>query len=203
MLDDSGETIDALGPARLFEMLRLKTLLRRVLFRMRGDHTTEQLVSLGLRVGKDFLRLHGVILDPAHCWLITIGDGVTLAPRVHVLAHDASTKRALGYTRIGRVDIGDRVFIGAESVILPNVRIGDDVIIGANSTVTRDVPSGTVYAGTPARFVCRTDELLSKTREKMRTRPVFSEEYTLRRPMTDLQKEEMRTALASGVGFVV
>ncbi len=184
-------------------MLSARALLRRVLYRLRGDHTTEQLVSLGLRVGKDFLRLHGVILDPAHCWLITIGDSVTMAPRVHVLAHDASTNRALGYTRIGRVDIGNRVFIGAEAVVLPNVRIGDDVIIGANSTVTRDVPSGCVFAGSPARFVCTTEELFARNREAIRGRPVFSEEYTLRRPMTDAQKEEMRTALSSGIGFVV
>lgn len=59
-----------------------------------------------------------VIIDPGHCWLIELGDDVTLAPRVHSLAHDASTKRELGYTRIAKVKIGSNVFIGAGSIVL-------------------------------------------------------------------------------------
>ena len=47
------------------------------------------------------------IIDPGHCWLISVGDRVTLAPRVHILAHDASLKETLGYTKIGRVKIGN------------------------------------------------------------------------------------------------
>ena len=70
---------------------------------------------MGMKVGKDFNRLAGVILDPSHCWLIDIGDNVTIAPRVHVLCHDASTKGFLGYTKIGRVNIGSNVFIGADT----------------------------------------------------------------------------------------
>lgn len=119
----------------------LKKLFMYLLYRGRGDYTTDQLIKRGMKVGRNFGRLNGVILDPAHCWLISIGDDVTMAPRVHVLAHDASTKKYLNYTKIGRVNIGDRVFIGADTVILPNVTIGNDVIIGANSVVTKDIPS--------------------------------------------------------------
>ncbi|MFR3924042.1 MAG: hypothetical protein ACLTXI_01795 [Collinsella sp.] len=54
----------------------------------------------GLKVGSNFNMLGGCIIDHSHCWLIRIGDNVTFAPRVHVLAHDASTKRVLGYTRM-------------------------------------------------------------------------------------------------------
>lgn len=70
--------------------------------------------------------MHGTILDPSHCWLITIGDNVTMAPRVHILAHDASTCHHLGYARIGRIDIGNNVFIGADTVVLPGVYIGSN-----------------------------------------------------------------------------
>ena len=129
-------------------------LIKELLYRIRGEYTTEKLVSMGMSVGKNFGRLNGVILDPAHCWLITIGDNVTMAPRVHILCHDAGTKQFLGYTKIGRVTIGDNVFIGAESVVLPGVTIGSNVIIGANSTVTHDIPDGMVAAGTPARVIC-------------------------------------------------
>lgn len=51
-----------------------------------------------MKVGANFNRLHGVILDPAHCWLIEIGNNVTMTPRVHILCHDASIKQFLNYT---------------------------------------------------------------------------------------------------------
>ena len=99
--------------------------IKELLYRLRGEYTTEKLISMGMTVGTNFKRLHGVILDPAHCWLITIGDNVTMAPRVHILCHDASTKQFLNYTKIGNVTIGDNVFIGAKSVVLPGVTFAE------------------------------------------------------------------------------
>ena len=69
--------------------------LKEFIYRIRGEYTTEKLLKRGMKVGKDFKRLSGVILDPAHCWLIEIGDNVTIAPRAHILCHDASTKMFL------------------------------------------------------------------------------------------------------------
>ena len=77
--------------------------LKEFLYRLRGEYTTEKLISMGMKVGKNFGRLNGVILDPSHCWLIEIGDNVTMAPRVHVLCHDASTKPFLNYTNLNSV----------------------------------------------------------------------------------------------------
>ena len=106
--------------------MKLIKLAKRIVFRLRGEYITEDLIDMGLVVGKNFKRMHGVILDPSHVWHIHIGDNVTLAPRVHILAHDASLYNTLGYTRIGNVNIGNNVFIGAESVILPGVNIGNN-----------------------------------------------------------------------------
>ena len=78
-------------------------VLKEILYRIRGEYTTEKLISMGMKVGKNFGRLHGVILDPSHCWLIEIGDNVTMAPRVHVLCHDASTKVHWDIQRSGKV----------------------------------------------------------------------------------------------------
>lgn len=179
------------------------TKLNTFLSRLRGELTTEELIARGLVVGKNFKRLNQVIIDDSHTWLIEIGDDVTLAPRVHILAHDASTKTHLGYTKIGRVTIGNRVFIGAESVILPGVTVGDDVIIGANSTVTHDIPAGSVAVGSPARVICTTEEYLRKERQRMETGPVYGEEFTLRGNITELQKREQKEALANGkIGYV-
>ena len=154
-------------------------VIKEWIYRLRGEYTTEKLISMGMKVGKNFGRLNGVILDPSHCWLIEIGDDVTLAPRVHILCHDASTKTFMNYTKIGNVTIGNRVFIGAESVVLPGVTIGDDVVIGANSTVTHDIPTNSVAVGSPARVICTLEEYIQKEKERMKSAPVYDESYTL------------------------
>lgn len=178
------------------------SLIKELLYRLRGEYTTEKLISMGMTVGKNFGRLNGVILDPSHCWLITIGDNVTMAPRVHILCHDASTKTFLNYTKIGRVTIGDNVFIGAESVVLPGVTIGSNVIIGANSTVTHDVPDGVVVAGSPARVICTLEEYLDKERSRMESAPCYGEEYTLRQNVSMEKRMEQKAALDGKIGYI-
>lgn len=177
-------------------------ILKELLYRLRGEYTTEKLISMGMKVGKNFGRLNGVILDPSHCWLITIGDNVTMAPRVHILCHDASTKCFLGYTKIGRVTIGDNVFIGAESVVLPGVTIGNNVIVGANSTVTHDIPDGVVVAGSPARVICTLEEYLAKERARMESAPCYGEEYTLRQNVSMEKRMEQKAALDGKIGYI-
>ena len=177
-------------------------LLKEFVYRLRGEYTTEKLVSMGMTVGKNFKRLNGVILDPGHCWLIEIGDNVTIAPRVHILCHDASTKQHLGYTKIGRVTIGNNVFIGAESVVLPGATIGDNVIIGANSTVTHDIPENSVAVGSPARVICSLEEYLAKERSRMEHSPCYGEEYTLRQNVSMEKRMEQKAALNGKIGYI-
>lgn len=178
-------------------------IIKEILYRLRGDYSTEKLISMGMKVGKNFERMHGVILDNSHCWLIEIGDNVTLAPRVHILCHDASTKKFLNYTKIGRVSIGDDVFIGAESVVLPGVTIGSRVVIGANSTVTHDISDNSVAAGSPARVICTLDEYIEKERQRMKTAPCYDESYTLRGALIEEKKQKQRDELKNGViGYI-
>jgi maltose O-acetyltransferase len=160
------------------------------------------LIDRGMVVGENFKRLHGVILDPAHCWLISIGDNVTMAPNVHVLAHDASTFNYFGLTQIGRVSIGNNVFIGASTIVLPNVVIGDNIVIGANSIVTHDLASNAVYAGNPARMICSIAEFQEKNRLLIDCRPSYGEEFTIRKNVDAKKKQVMRDALKSGVGYI-
>lgn len=177
-------------------------LLKEFIYRLRGEYTTEKLVRMGMKIGKNFGRLNGVILDPSHCWLIEIGDNVTIAPRVHILCHDASTKSFLGYTKIGRVNIGDNVFIGAESVILPGVNIGSNVIIGANSTVVHHIPDNTVVAGSPAKIICTLEEYLNKEKKRMRNSPCYGEEYTLRKNVSMDKKLQQKEELKDKIGYI-
>lgn len=180
----------------------MRRILKEFVYRLRGEYTTEKLISMGMKVGKDFKRLNGVILDPSHCWLIEIGDHVTMAPRVHILCHDASTKTFLNYTKIGRVTIGSNVFIGAESVVLPNVTIGSNVVIGANSTVTHDIPDNSVAMGNPARVVCSLEAYLEKERLRMEQAPCYGEEYTLRKDVPMELRLQQKEQLRGQIGYI-
>ena len=181
----------------------LKQLLSRMISRLNGECTLERLYALGLTAGKNFSVQKGFHLDPSHCWLITVGDDVTFGPEVRILAHDASMHRALGYTRIAPVTIGDRVFIGAGSVVLPGVRVGNDSIVGAGSVVTKSIPAGEVWAGNPARRLGTTEDFLNKHRKAMEQSVCYDESYTVRAGISDAKKQEQKAALANGVGYVV
>lgn len=158
---------------------------------------------MGVKIG-DGTKIQGdVIIDYSHYWLIEIGKNVTLAPRVHILAHDASTKRELGYAKLGVTTIGDDVFVGANSIILPGVTVGTGSIVGAGSVVTKDIPSNIVVAGNPARFICSIDEYYEKVRQKMNNENCFDEQYTIRKNISEEKKQEQIELVKKyGCGFV-
>lgn len=87
---------------------------------------------------------------------ITIGDVVLIGPRVvletgyHTTTADAEGLRP---TMQNAINIGNHAWIGASAVILPGVTIGTGAVIAAGSVVTKSVPSYTLVAGVPARFV--------------------------------------------------
>lgn len=111
--------------------------------------------SLGVKIGKD-CRIATVHWG-TEPYLVEIGDHVHVASGVQFLTHDGSvwvlTNEDPDADYFGRIRIGNNVFIGINSTILPNVSIGDNVIVGCCSVVTRDVPSNSVVAGSPARVV--------------------------------------------------
>ena len=155
-------------------------MLRKLIGIIRGEQNLNKLLKRGLVLGKNFKMMGGCIIDPSHCWHIQIGDNVILAPRVHIIAHDASTGLFMDYTKLGNVKIGNNVFVGASTTILLGVTIGDNVIIGAGSIVSKDIPSNSVAVGNPAKVVCTLEEYLLKEKEQMCAENTFNEEYTLR-----------------------
>lgn len=100
-----------------------------------------------------FINYNCTILDNGK---VTLGKNCLLAPNVsiytagHTLYPDS---RALGYEYGVEVVIGDNVWIGGNSVILPGVHIGDNVVIGAGSVVTRDIPNWSFAAGNPCKVI--------------------------------------------------
>lgn len=107
-----------------------------------------------IRVGKRFFANFGwTVLDEAY---VTIGDDCFIGPNVSIYTACHSTLPRERNTReewAEPVTIGDNCWIGGSVTILPGVTIGDGCTIGAGSVVTRDIPSGSIAVGNPARVV--------------------------------------------------
>jgi acetyltransferase-like isoleucine patch superfamily enzyme len=72
-----------------------------------------------------------------------------------ILAHEYLIKEY----RLGPVDIGSEVMIGANSTILPGITIGDGAIVSAGTLVHKDVPAGAFVGGNPMRVIYSKDEM--------------------------------------------
>lgn len=137
-------------------------------------------------------------IDVNHGFLLTIGNNVTLS-NAKILTHDGSTKRALGYSRVGRVTIGDNVFVGAGAIILPGVTIGNDVIVGAGAVVTKDVPNDSVVAGNPAKVIGSTAAYIEKNKAMMNDSNVWNTHYAAK---SEEEKAQMIDVLSkTRIGF--
>ena len=134
-------------------------------------------------------------IDKSSPFLIQIGNNVTIT-EARILTHDASLYNAIGYTRLGKVVIGNNCFLGKQCIVLPGTVIGDNVIIGAGAVVAKDIPSNSVVIGNPCRILCTYTELVERTKKQM-------EQY----PVTDLIGHEIEKTpikdeiLESGFGF--
>ena len=104
-------------------------------------------------------------MDPK---LVKIHDNVTIAANVTLCTHDAirhvlAKIDSVDYMpHLGAIEIDENVFIGIGSIIMPNVYIGKNSIIAAGSLVTKDVPSGVIVAGNPAKIIGSFNELHEK-----------------------------------------
>jgi len=161
-----------------------------------------RLIKNGLKLGKNVEIIDTFFFDPSHCFLISIGDNTTICPNVRLIAHDASTKKHLGYTKIGRIEIEENCFIGDSVTILPNVTIGANSIIGAGSVVTKSIPIKSVAAGNPAKIISRTERYLEKIGEYSKNNKIFDKEYYIER-LNDKKRNEILNSIGDKIGFIV
>jgi len=107
-----------------------------------------------IEVGEEFFANYNfTVLDVAK---VTIGDYAQIAPNVSIYTagHPLHPKsRNSGYEYGIPVTIGNNVWIGGNTVILPGVTIGDNVVIGAGSVVTKDIPDNMIAAGNPCKII--------------------------------------------------
>ncbi|WNC69553.1 acyltransferase [Thalassotalea nanhaiensis] len=122
---------------------------------------------IGVNVG-DKTRLIGINSGTfgSEPFLIHIGSNVTITKRVQFLTHDGSVDvfrhRDKNIEYFGDINIGNNVFVGFGSIILPNTKIEDDVIVGAGSLVRGVLKKGGVYAGVPVKRICNIEEFHQK-----------------------------------------
>lgn len=98
--------------------------------------------------------------------LIEIGDDFISAPGSVILAHDASLLLFTDKIRTEKTIIGNNVFLGSNSVVMPGIKIANRVIVGSGAIVTHDVPENSVVVGNPARVICSVDDYISKCNNK-------------------------------------
>lgn len=106
---------------------------------------------------------YDVKMDMSNAFLYHIGNNVTIT-NCRILNHDASMCKALGVTKIGKIFIGDNVFIGADSIVLPNVKIGNNVIVGAGCVISKDIPDNSVVVGNPCRIISSYNDFIEKNK---------------------------------------
>lgn len=111
---------------------------------------------------------------PPEAKLIKLHNNVVVASEVLFITHDVihhvfrNINPEGNYClNLGPIEVGDNVFIGSRSIILPNVKIGSNVIIGAGSLVASDIPDGLIVGGVPVRKIGSFDELLDARKNKV------------------------------------
>ena len=122
-----------------------------------------------IHIGEGFFsNTNLVILDGAE---VSIGNNVYIAPCVgiYTAGHPLDVKRRnAGLEYAYPIKIGNNVWIGAHSIILPGVTIGDNVVIAAGTVVNRDVPSGMLIAGNPGKIIREINQKEEENRESYR-----------------------------------
>ena len=107
-----------------------------------------------LSIGHNLFCNRGVMIAAMNS--VEIGDDVRFGERVSVIDHDhvleplSDVRARFDEYETQAITIGNRVLIGANTVVLPGAHIHDDAVVGAGSVVSGDVPAAAVAYGVPA-----------------------------------------------------
>ncbi len=104
---------------------------------------------LGMEVGENTAVALMVMMDIMFPELIKIGSNSVIGYNTTILAHEYLVNEY----RLGEVQIGNQVLIGANSTILPGVVIGDGAVVAAGTVVHKNVPPGAFVGGNPMQVI--------------------------------------------------
>lgn len=175
----NGEVYDAAYPGFLTLLLKTRKIVKRfndldpesaelqeILKGLLGHYGSNCLINQPFRcdygcnihIGDHFLgNFNLTILDEA---LVTFGNHCFVGPNVSIYTacHPLTPEeRNEGTEWAEPVTIGNNVWIGGSTTIVPGVTIGDNCVIGAGSVVTHDIPANSVAVGNPARVIKKVD----------------------------------------------
>lgn len=112
------------------------------------------------------VHLYGNIDWSTEPWIITLGNNVHITDGVRFVTHDGGTLIYRQYVPDLEITkpivVGNDVYIGTDTIILPGVTIGNNVVIGAGAVVSKDIPDNSLAVGVPARVIKSADEYLEK-----------------------------------------
>ncbi|MBK1725026.1 acyltransferase [Thiocystis violacea] len=123
--------------------------------------------GIGVRIGHN-CRLIGIDdrTFESEPYLVEIGDHVTVAGRVKFITHDGGVwvfrEKEQKIEMCKPIIVGNNVFLGYATIILPGSRIGSNVVIGAGSVVRGEIPDDCVAAGIPAKPIRSLDDYRAK-----------------------------------------
>jgi len=141
-------------------------------------------------------------IDGLFPWLVEIGDKTIISTNCNILAHDAALANICGFSKIGRVTIGNNVYLGNNVTVLPGVKIGNNVIVGAKSLVNKDLEDNSVYVGIPAKRICSIEEFKSKHIEAKSKTVFFENNFLYWQKATHEEKEKMKQKLSNKCGYI-
>lgn len=103
----------------------------------------------------------GVLCDPGdnlHNYIqatngIRLGNNIEFGPGVKLISSNHEPTNFSKHLKCKPIVIGNNVWIGANSIILPEVKIGNNVIIGAGSIVVKNIPSNVIAVGNPCNVI--------------------------------------------------
>lgn len=124
---------------------------------------------VGVNIGKN-PHFYGSTSWGTEPWLITIGDDVHITGNCKFINHDGGTlifRDQIPDLEITKpIVVGNNVYIGEETLILPGVHIGNNCVIGARSVVTKNIPDNSVAVGVPAKVIKTTEDYLKKIKQE-------------------------------------
>lgn len=120
---------------------------------------------IGVEIGDD--NLIGYDHWGSEPYLIKVGNHCQLT-NCKIFTHGGSQcirDKHPDFDCFGKVNIGDYVYIGSNSLIMPGVTIGNNVLVAAGSVVTKSIPDNVVIAGNPAKIICTTEEYYERNKD--------------------------------------
>lgn len=139
------------------------------------EQKRKYLIKRGAKIGTNTRILSDISALGTEPYLVEIGDNCLISLNVTFMTHDGGVsvlnnlecfgKKSMD--KLGKIKVGNNVFIGKNATIMPGVTIGDNVIIGLGSIVTKNIESNSVVCGIPAKKIKTIQEYKNSIKDKV------------------------------------